>query len=166
MAEACGRMNKRDDDEVRELVEVLRCKQNFEAGRALGIAARQKCFEAACHVKVVEEFGGCAGSGWIEIRSTLTKVSRTFRLIWSSPGCGLLFSGVTNEGAVEEKKQTEVSSDGALEWARAPGARAGAPCQAARVSPSLVAHARAGRSENSRVCTGAGMREYDFVCSE
>jgi hypothetical protein len=122
-------MDQRDDDEVWELVEVLRCKQNFEAKRALRTAARQKCFEAACHVKVGEEFDGCAGSGGIEIRSAQTKASEIFRRTWRSRGCGLLFPGGANEGAVEQKKQAEISSDGALEWARA-----GAPRQAARAS--------------------------------
>jgi hypothetical protein len=127
-------MKHRDDDEVWELVEVVKCKQNFEVGRVLHTASRQKCFEAAFCVKVVEEFGGCARTGGIEILPARTKASEIFRRAWRSGGCGLLCVGDTNEGAVEQQKQTEVSSDGPLEWARAPGACAGAPGQAIRVS--------------------------------
>jgi hypothetical protein len=74
---------------------------------ALGTTARQKCFEVAHHVKVVEEFGGCVRSGGFEIRCALTKASEICRRTWRSRGCGLLFSGGANNGAIEQQKQVE-----------------------------------------------------------
>jgi hypothetical protein len=57
-------------------------------------------------------------------------------------------SGGPNQESIEQKKQAEVSSDGALEWSRWPGARAAAPRRAARASSSMRELADPKRAES------------------
>jgi hypothetical protein len=57
----------------------LGAKNFFEAKRARGVAVQQKGVESAHHVKVAEEFGGCAGFDAIEILSELINANKIFR---------------------------------------------------------------------------------------